>query len=482
MPRRLAYLLPTLFIGCGMPPEPSPTVARTQLAQVGVPQNGYPTYDERLQLVAQNRTRSDPNHIVSPDPLYLSTMDACSAIRAAVPPLDYHYDLAQSARFHCAHSMLNDGGLTHKSYCNLRADVEGCDGSAACSCLAGTECWSCTTLGGCGTTPFTRMGYFGFTGNAENGAAGYNDSWQAVWAWITECVGSDGHRVNVTSSGSNVVGTGSYGPGACWSALFFSDYGNDPGRLIPRIPSGVHRPESGTTSTTFTLYANWYDQSTGDDPLSIDAVIDGTCYPMAVELGATGNRTYQYATTLPAGCREYYILARDSGGTRVTYPEVGSLLVAVSGGPCAGDYDATQLPASCEAAMDAGTPDVGTPDVGTPDVGTPDAGAADGGTAVDGGTMADAGTGVDASVPEAGIPDEDHDIPPAKDAAAPDEGVGKPDEGTGNDDDGGTDADGGAEPEGSGGCSCALGHQPAAGGWWLLLTLLLRPTRRRPWP
>jgi len=480
---RLAYVpLVTLVFACGSP-DPSP-VGETRRTLVGVPQNGYPTYDERLQLVSQNRARSDPNydHPTNDD---LDTMGSCSDPLPARPPLDYHLDLSEAARFHCRHSLLNDGGLTHDSYCTLLSTVEGCDGSAACSCMPATECWTCTSLGGCGTDPFTRMGYFGFTGNAENGAANYADSWDAVLAWITECPPQDGHRINVNRAGSNVVGTGSaLGNGTCWDRFFFSDYGNDSGRPIPRIPSGAHRPENGSASTTFTVYANWYDESAGDDPLSIDAVIDGICYPMAVELGATGNRTYQYATTLPAGCREYYILARDSGGTRVTYPEVGSLLIEISGGaPCASDYAATQLPASCETATDGGMADSGTAVDGG--IGADGGGMADSGVPPDSGVtldaMADSGSGGDVAV-DGPLPDTGStpDVGNAETAPSPDEGALDPDSGSNADpdqglgsDDADSDGDGGVEPEGKGGCSCDMGQKPAATGWLLTLFSLL---------
>ena len=88
-----------------------------------------PNESERAMLVFMNRWRAEPNpHEWCPD-----------SHESPVPQLGYDYDLAQAARFHCVHSYINNGGLSHKSYCTLRDDIEatGCDGHADCSCQAG---------------------------------------------------------------------------------------------------------------------------------------------------------------------------------------------------------------------------------------------------------------------------------------------------------------------------------------------------------
>jgi hypothetical protein len=322
-----------------------PGVAAAALA--GVPMSGYPSWDERLQLVAINRGRADPNNVG------LGTSSSCSTVRTASPPLVYNFDAAQAARFHCRNLLLNGGGLSHDSFCTLRSDIEAtmCDGAAACACMAGTECWSCATLGGCGTDPWTRTSYFGFTSaSGEVGAAGYSDSWTAVEGWITECPATgEGHRLILTDGANTVVGPGSYqAGGGCWSGYFFSDLGSMP-VTIPRIPSGIHYPDTGGAGTSFTFYANYYDGA--GPPSTISVVIDGTCYPMTTELGTGGNRTYLYTTSLAGGCHEYYFLANDAGGGLVTYPSSGAYRFTVSGGTAcgAGDYVTTQSPASCES-------------------------------------------------------------------------------------------------------------------------------------
>ena len=53
-----AYLL-VLLAGCG--PDEEHSLKTLGRALVGVPQDGYPNYNERLMLVAINRCRADPN-------------------------------------------------------------------------------------------------------------------------------------------------------------------------------------------------------------------------------------------------------------------------------------------------------------------------------------------------------------------------------------------------------------------------------------
>lgn len=493
--RFLACFSAFVFASCSAQKAEPPATGESRQSLVGVPQNSYPNYDERLQLVAQNRARSDPNSVAA------GTAAACSTVLPVQPPLDYHYDISQAARFHSQFLMLNDCPLDHYSFCTLRADIEAtaCDGAAACACNGG-ECWPSPACdgndNGCANSPGSRMSLFGYSGGTwgENGAAGYADSWDAVEGWVTECPPpidpTEGHRLNVMSSSFNVVGTGSIeAPGGCWSGFFFSDYGSVGALAIPRIPSGVHRPEIGSSSTTFSFYANWYDP--GGDPQSIDVVIDGVCHPMAVEIGTdVGNRTYLYQGTLPDGCREYYVVARDFGAARVTYPEVGSLLIEVGGGSCPDDYAGTRLPASCEAVIDGGVaPDLGVPDSGpSPDsASTPDQG-----TAPDGGTQSDSGPTLDAGFTPDGAGSIDASAPPdtgpTPDWASPADsigGIGKPDEGRETPSDAGADTDGGEEVEISPDCSCAVGSRSDAGGGSValgLLLLLCARSRRRAHP
>lgn len=342
--RARAILVATLALGSLIWAD----TARVYAQPVGEPVGDYPNYQERLMMVAMNRARADPNNVAA------GTAHDCSNEREPTPPLMWDYDASQAARFHCDNLALNDGGLSHDSYCTLRTDIEatGCDGSAACACEAGSECWSCTTGGGCGTNFAGRMNRFGFAGapRGENSAVGYGSSWSVVEAWMTESpctTGHEGHRNINTGNNVNVVGAGFASGGSCWPTFYYSDYGSIGSVQTARIPSGIHRPETGGASTDFTFYANYYDAAGA--PTQMSVVIDGSCQAMNVELGSGGNLTYSQTTTLGAGCRQYYFLAIDAAGNRATFPEAGSLQISVNGGPaCPDDYEYSQMVADCE--------------------------------------------------------------------------------------------------------------------------------------
>jgi MYXO-CTERM domain-containing protein len=497
--RRLV-LFASILASCTQPDPPATGTTRRGL--IGVPVNGYPSYDERLQLVAQNRARSDPNYVHPTNPSLDTwstpgTAGCQSTMLAAQPPLDYELDIAQAARFHSRFLLLNDCPLDHYSFCTLRTDIEAtaCDGAAACACNGG-ECWPSPACdqndNGCADSPGSRMSLFGYSGGTwgENGAAGYSDSWAGVRGWITECPPpadpTEGHRLNVMSSSFNVIGTGTMqGPGGCWSAFYFSDYGHITSRPIPRIPSGVHRPRTGSTSTTFSFFASFYDP--GGDAQSIDVVIDGVCHPMAIDIGTdVGNRTYVYSSALSTGCHEYYVVARDAAGARVTYPEVGSLTLEVDGATCAAEYVDTQMPAACEIdggiAPDASPPDAGVDpdgpaaaDASPSDSGaTSDAGTPDTGVAVDASPSIDGPAGPDGSTPADMAPPPDLLIGADFTGLKRDHGVSPGDLGS--------DADGGDDAEIDTGCSCTLGgtsHTGSAWFAWLAVVWTLGRSRRR---
>jgi hypothetical protein len=332
-----------VVLACGPVEPPASTVVahRRSDALVGVPQNGYPNYDERLMLVAMNRTRADPNNVS------LGTKASCSTDYAAQPPLSPSYDGSRASRFHCNNLMATKSGLSHNSYCTLQSTIgtSGCDGSDACACVSGTEMFSCTTLGGMGTDPWTRTGYFGYSAGGEVGAAGYSDGWTSVAGWVTECAGSDGHRSLITSGSFDQAGLGfSRAGGGCWSTYAFSDLAGGAG-TPPKLVAGVHYPQTGTSPA---FYVNYYDP--GGAPQSLNLVLDGTCVPMTKELGTTaGNATYKVTQSVSSGCHEYWFLASDSTGARQIWPEAGSWGV----GNCSG-YNATSKPASCEACASGG--------------------------------------------------------------------------------------------------------------------------------
>ncbi len=328
-----------LAVGCQSAEDPW-TPARLAQNLVGVPQDGYPNYQERLMLVAINRGRSDPNRVD------LQTAAQCSAQASAQPPLMHNHNGARAARFHCLNLLRTNSGLSHKSYCTLRSDIAttNCDGSAACACQPGTENFNCTTLGGQGTDPWTRTGYFGYGANGEVGAAGYGDGWSSVIGWITECPPSDGHRNILTGGNIGQIGLGYAAlSGGCWRDYSFGDTASGGTRYL--LPAGIHQPESGGASTEFTFRVNLYSSSGAHQSLYL--VLDGHCLDMTLEAGQPENGTYLSRATPGSGCHSYYFLSRDSSGVRRTYPEEGSFGV----GSCT-DYQAEQPEADCETCTE----------------------------------------------------------------------------------------------------------------------------------
>jgi hypothetical protein len=322
-----------LAAGCG--PGEEPTFRALNHALVGVPQDGYPNYDERLMLVAINRCRADPN-------VEGETKAACSSDFSSRAPLMHNHNGARAARFHCANCILNDGGLSHDSYCTLRSDIgttfeDTCDGSLSCACEAGSDHFSCTTLGGHGSSPWTRTGRFGYSASGEVGAAGYGDGWEAVWGWVSECAGEDGHRVVLTGN-HNEIGLGYYtGSTQCWSRLYFGDTGQG-AAFTDTLPAGVHRSRG---AGSYDFLVNYYDP--GGAPDSVNLVLDGVCHPMTLEIGTAENATYQVNLNVGSGCHQYWFLVRDSSWNRKTYPEQGAWEV----GSC-GDYVQNATEADCE--------------------------------------------------------------------------------------------------------------------------------------
>jgi hypothetical protein len=384
--RKLAVFL-FLFGGCVGATDPS--VSEVSGA-VGEPMNGFPSPAERLGLMAINRARSDP----------ATVKGAQSAMYPARPPVMWTLALNQSARFHAVNLELSDVTLMHTSACTLNTDVatSGCTGDPACACATPTpaDCAMCAAVADpvnndCGTKFGTRVGYFTAGTNVsvtgEVAAAGYKDPIATVDGWMDEAAGSDGHRKNLTDQGitSNTMGYGhTTGMKECYSPFDISDSGSIKNATIPKLPTAAVSPFAGNAGT-FTFYATWADPTLGA-PASIQAVVDGACTPMTLELGTDKlNATYKATAMLTAGCHTYWILARDAGGATLTYPTTGALTVAVGGSTaCTADYMATAPAAACLG--DGGV-------LPTPDAGTTGGGGASGGSGGSGGASGGSGGG-----------------------------------------------------------------------------------------
>ncbi|MCK6547282.1 hypothetical protein L6R52_15635, partial [Myxococcota bacterium] len=344
-------LAAALLGGCSGPGGPAPETATSSRPLVGVPVDGYPNYQERLALQAINRTRAAPNDVAH------GTAAECSATRPATRPLMHAHDGARAARFHSTNLLVNQGGLSHDSYCTLRDDVatSGCDGAASCACVEGTECWSCQTLGGCGTPFYVRAGLFGFGANGEVGAAGYGDGARAVEAWVTECPPADGHRQILTSESADVIGVGFAAGSGCWGSYIYGNTGYH-GVETAVLPSGVHTPELGAGAIE--LRTSYFSAGPAR---AVYAVVDGECHAMSIELGAPTNATYLATVDVGAGCHAYWFLAHDEAGVAHAYPEAGSWGL----GDCT-EWRPTRIETGCDGApppvVDAGTP---APDAAT---------------------------------------------------------------------------------------------------------------------
>jgi hypothetical protein len=397
--RRLVVCL-VLASGCLAPVDEPLTEERSA---IGEPTNGFPSALERLGLMAINRARSDPATVKGPK----------STIYPARPPVIWSLALNQSARFHATTLELGDVTLMHSSPCPLNTNVgtSGCSGDPSCACATPipTTCAMCAQVDAvntCGTAWNTRVGYFtsgsGISVTGEVAAAGYADPIATVNGWMDEAAGADGHRTNLTDQGitSNTMGYGhATGTKECYSPFDISDSGTIKGATIPKIPTAAVTPTSGNAGT-FTFYATWADPSLGT-PGAIDVVVDGACTAMTLELGTDKlNATYKTTAPLAAGCHNYFILARDAGGTTVTYPTTGAITLAVGTGAsnsCSSDFLAAAPAASCAGGSGTGGSNATGGSVGTGSAGTGGAtgtgGAASGGAPGTGGASSGGATG-----------------------------------------------------------------------------------------
>ncbi len=315
--------------------------------QRGVPQNGFPTWQERMLHVLFNRARAEP----TADP------KACTATTVR-NPLAWQYNFGRAARFHSA-NLSRTGCFQHNSPCLLFTDISSrypplgtCDGSASCACQNTPACNSACTATQC-TQTFTRISYFGSSGNGEIIAGGYGSPRAAHTGWMN----SAGH-CGIILGGGGSVGTGWFSN--TWTGNFGS--GSAMGTLI----AGGH--EVGTSGQFLTstaqnvgLRVNYFNA--GGAPQSAQVNVSGTCHGMTLERGDGVNGTY--LATVPLGgttCLRYVFTFRDPAGNTVLLPETGSYGLGGSLATCA-DWDAAS-PSAC--GVSDPPPTVATPASATP--------------------------------------------------------------------------------------------------------------------
>ena len=169
-------------------------------ASLGEPQDGFPSWGERVVFVWTNRARADP----AAD-LASCTVCAERACYTPQPPVVWNHSLARAARFHSDNLALAGCSLQHDSPCTLVSDLGSrytpgaCNGAPSCACVGGSA--SC---GSSGTSFGPRIGLFGGSARAENIATG-SDPVSTFYRWLHEADSSSAcgwriandHRANI---------------------------------------------------------------------------------------------------------------------------------------------------------------------------------------------------------------------------------------------------------------------------------------------
>jgi hypothetical protein len=304
-------------------------------AQVGVPLNGFPKWEERIYQEWTNRARCDPQVEMT------ACGSACSeaACYVPIPPLVWSLSHNRAARFH-SDEMDARGFYAHASNCTLVSNISAlypgsCTGDAACACVGGTATCSPTC-----TSASQRVGLFGasFSGEAIVNTGNPNQGFYAFLyesnAPSTTCAfnGSNGHRWFILTL------TGSVGAGVS-AGYATMEFGS--GGTIPKIPSGVHYPKQ---ATSVDVWANWYDTA---GPSQATVNIDGLTTSMTLRRGTQTNGAWSATLAgVGTGCHRYYFDFRDVSGVEVTYPASGSF--GIGGTGCA-DWDASRAGGSGDA-------------------------------------------------------------------------------------------------------------------------------------
>jgi hypothetical protein len=289
--------------------------------------------------------------------------------------------------------------------------------------------------------------------------------------WVDEAAGSDGHRTIINSVGGDqsVAGFGHAGSSSCFDTFDVGDFG--PATTAPpTLASAAPKPISGKAGT-FTIYATWNDPA-GGAPADLNAVVDGACTPMTLELGDPKlNATYKAAMSLGAGCHSVFVVGDSAAHVRSSYPTTTAFTIPVGGATCA---DEVAQPASACAGVDGGTGSLADGGAGSDGSAGGDSGGAvadggrdGGGTAHDaGGTSGDGGGSTGAQTDGGGGP-----------SGGSDGGA------VTSSDDGGSGSSAPAPSTTKSGCACGIVAPADAGGAWGGLAVaglvLARSPRRR---
>jgi uncharacterized protein YkwD len=268
----------------------------------GVPQQGYPDWNERALLVLTNAVRLAPLDYRSTYAADFSpSLAAVNALAAypAVGPLRWNLALNESARAHSL-DMGENGCFQHDS----------CDGTAWNVRIASYYSLSATI--------------------GENIAAGYpgpQDPRYAMAMWLCDqsgdscCAdgaGCDGHRMNIMLGAYQALGTGYANVAtSTYESYWTQDFGGAFDGDAPPLVDGSH---IFFPSGQVTFLANYLAPAA---PQSLAVVVDGSAIPMAVSLGTAEAGSWAVSSAAGSGCRSYHFEAVDASGASWRFPATG---------------------------------------------------------------------------------------------------------------------------------------------------------------
>jgi len=331
--------------------EGNPTAVHVSRAELGEPQAGYPSDQERMLHVLINQARhsaTTPNN------------NECGDYSADFPdggpsktPLVWVREANLGARFTSRH-MSELGCYQHENCCELGdagAGTVGCIGPAACS---GTGC-NKTCDAGTGQTSQQRFGLFNF-GSLSSESIG--QSVASAYDFWCSMMQSPSNRSAIYDDAGTQLGAGNYvaSQQTCNGSYWTLAYGNAQ-TTVPKIPAAaaIYNPPNPLNTSTMYFAANYFDP--GKPPKRSAVVVAGHCFDLDKAWGKEDNGTYEARfpdpDVLPEGCHPYYFLFTDSDGQRVTYPTIGSFQLALGGTTtCPVSYDpGPQLTADCESGI-----------------------------------------------------------------------------------------------------------------------------------
>ena len=257
-------------------------------AGYGVPEEGFPSDEERALVLWTNAARVAPKEFKSEYSAGgCSLADFSDDEKTAKAPLYIDLALTEVARVH-SKDMATNGCFQHES----------CDG---------TDTW-------------TRIGKYYKDANGglgENIAMGTSDPKYAVMSmWMCS---HSGHRANIMSGGYNEMGGGISGQYLTQDfALGELKEGEPPVRVAAEYGDAV--------------YADWGD---ADPPARLQVNVDGERTNLVLFVGEADNGVY-YQSLEPEGCAPWIVEWETASGDAGQFPADGALLA----GDCDEEFDA----------------------------------------------------------------------------------------------------------------------------------------------